>query len=61
MHPGLIVLPQVPRARQFELLRLVIVHIVRRAEDESLAPRDFMFNRVVEIDAEAILSDAPLP
>jgi hypothetical protein len=51
--PGLVVLPQRPRAAQLPLFGNAITHITRRATSASEAPSDWMLNRVVEIEDES--------
>lgn len=50
LHPGLIVLPNVGRDHQFELLDAALAFIEREAEAGGQEPRDLMVNHVVEID-----------
>jgi predicted nuclease of predicted toxin-antitoxin system len=50
LHPGLIVMPNVARERQFQLLDAALAHIEQEAAATSQSPRDLMLNHVLEID-----------
>jgi predicted nuclease of predicted toxin-antitoxin system len=50
LHAGLIVLPNVARDRQFQLLDAALAFIEREAADGGQEPRDLMVNHVVELD-----------
>ena len=61
LHPGLVTLPHVNRDRQQELLEAALSHIEGRAAAAGEAPRDFMVNRVVEVDLDGACTDHELP
>ena len=61
LHPGLIVLRSVPRARQREHLAAALAHVRRRAVEVGEVESGFMLNRVVEVDAAGNCTDASLP
>ena len=61
LHPGLIVMPNVPREKQFELLDVTIDFIEHEAEAAGQAPRDLMANRVVEVDDAGVIVVYDLP
>jgi len=61
LHPGLIVLPSVPRDAEIGLFARALAHIVAAAAERSLAPRDFILNRVVEVDESGHCEDQELP
>ena len=50
LHPGLIVLPNITRELQFQLLDQALEFIEERAEAARQVPRDLMVNRVLEVD-----------
>lgn len=61
LHPGLILLPCVGVAEQQRLLNLGLEHIDSSATAAAALPRDFIVNRVVEVDEDGAVTDAPLP
>jgi predicted nuclease of predicted toxin-antitoxin system len=61
IHPGLITLPHGARATQQELLEAALTHIEARANEVGDAPRDFMLNRVIEVDLDGTCTDSVLP
>ncbi len=61
LHPGLVVVPQLPCSAQAQALRDVLTHIETRSNAEACAPRSFMLNPVVEIDDDGAIDDFPLP
>jgi predicted nuclease of predicted toxin-antitoxin system len=56
MHPGLIILPSVGREGTLRLVQEVLQFLARQAE-----PRNFMFNRVLEISQDGAISAHILP
>src|ERR1700730_4589531 len=56
MHPGLIILPSIDREGTWRLLEAVL-YFLGQQED----PRDYMFNRVLEVSEEAIIKSDQLP
>lgn len=56
LHPGLIVLPCVGRARSEALLRAAIDFLYERGD-----PMDVMVNHVLEVGAEAEMTLYPMP
>ena len=61
-HPGLLVMPaSVGRARQQELARALIEWIAAAAVAVGESPRDFMINKLVQIDSggDCVASDLP--
>ncbi|MGZ4337124.1 MAG: DUF5615 family PIN-like protein [Gaiellaceae bacterium] len=50
LHPGLIVLSNITRESQFQLLDQALEFIEERAEAARQVPRDLMVNRVLEVD-----------
>jgi hypothetical protein len=56
MHPGLIILPSIDREGTWRLLEAVL-YFLGQQED----PRDYMFNRVLEVSEEAIIKSYQLP
>jgi predicted nuclease of predicted toxin-antitoxin system len=61
VHPGLIVIPSSAGARQRDLLGACLDRIEVAANAAGNEPADYMLNRVVEIDANRTIHDAPLP
>jgi predicted nuclease of predicted toxin-antitoxin system len=61
LHPGLILMPNVARERQFQLLDAALAHIEQEAAATSQSPRDLMLNHVLEIDAAGTLELHELP
>jgi predicted nuclease of predicted toxin-antitoxin system len=61
LHPGLVVLPNVARDRQFELFDAALVFIEQEAAAAGDEPRDLMVNHVVEIDEHGTLGLYELP
>jgi predicted nuclease of predicted toxin-antitoxin system len=51
LHPGLIVMPNVARDRQAQLLDAALAFIEQEAAATSQSPRDLMLNHVVEVDS----------
>jgi hypothetical protein len=56
MHPGLIILPSIDREGAWRLLEAVLYFLGQQEE-----PRDYMFNRVLEVSEEAIIKSYQLP
>ena len=56
VHPGLIILPSISRQGTLRLLE-VVLEFLGRASD----PRDYMFNRVIEVSENATIQDYNLP
>jgi predicted nuclease of predicted toxin-antitoxin system len=56
MHPGLIVMPAISRAGTLRLLE-VLLHFLRSQAD----PRDYMFNRVLEVNEDGTIHTYRLP
>jgi predicted nuclease of predicted toxin-antitoxin system len=50
MHPGLIVLPSTSRSATLRLFQAVLDFL-----DEQSNPRDYMFNRVLEVNLEGTI------
>lgn len=59
VHPGLIIIPSVSRARQIDMIETALALILREAPPES--PQDWMVNRVVEVAANGAVTHASLP
>lgn len=59
MHPGLIIVPSVSKARQILLIEAALALISQEAPPET--PQDWMVNRVVEVDAQGAVTHAQLP
>lgn len=59
IHPGLIIIPSVSKARQISMIEAALALIMHEAPPESL--QDWMVNRVVEVAADGAVSHAPLP
>lgn len=59
IHPGLIIIPSVSKARQISMIEAALALIMHEAPPES--PQDWMVNRVVEVAADGAVSHAPLP
>ena len=60
-HPGLIVVESTARAPSQREIEMALSHIEKRAAELGLAPRTFMFNRVVEVTAALQCEDFELP
>ncbi len=56
LHPGLIVLPNVERARTESLLRAAVAHLIQQGN-----PMDAMVNRVLEVSEDGELRLYHLP
>jgi predicted nuclease of predicted toxin-antitoxin system len=56
MHPGLVILPSISRARSLRLLDEVLHFLGKHAD-----PRDYMFNRVLEISEDGEINAYSLP
>lgn len=56
MHPGLIVFPSIDREGTWRLMETVLSYLRLEAD-----PRDYMFNRVLEVDAEGTIRSYRLP
>lgn len=61
LHPGLILVPCVALSDQQRLLNACLDHIEATASAAMTEPRDYMVNRVIEIDVEGGIADSPLP
>jgi predicted nuclease of predicted toxin-antitoxin system len=61
VHPGLITVPSVSRARQIELLEAAISFIEETAQATGLDPAALMINHVVEIDEAGACELCELP
>lgn len=59
MHPGLVIIPSLSKARQIQSIEAALALIVREAPPET--PQDWMVNRVVEVDAHGGVTHAELP
>lgn len=59
LHPGLIIIPSVSKARQIERIETALNLIAREAPPES--SQDWMVNRVVESHVDGSVSHARLP
>jgi hypothetical protein len=56
MHPGLVILPSINRAGTVRLLEAVL-HVFAQQSD----PRDYMFNRVIEVSEDGAITAYKLP
>lgn len=56
MHPGLIIFPSIDREGTWQLLEAVLSYLARQPD-----PRDYMFNRVLEVDEDETIRDHQLP
>jgi predicted nuclease of predicted toxin-antitoxin system len=61
VHPGLIAMPSVARARQIELLEAAISFIEEAAQDAEQEPAALMINHVVELDVAGACELFELP
>ena len=61
LHSGLILVPCVALRDQQRLLLACLDHIEARASAAMTELRDYMVNRVIEIDVEGGIADSPLP
>jgi predicted nuclease of predicted toxin-antitoxin system len=61
LHPGLIVVAETARARSAQLVPRALQHIEARATAQDTSPRDFMFNRAVEVALDGTCSDYEIP
>lgn len=61
LHPSLIVLPNVARGRQFQLLDAALAFIEQEAAAAGREPRDLMVNHVVEIEEDGAPERYELP
>jgi predicted nuclease of predicted toxin-antitoxin system len=61
LDPGLIVMPNVARETQVQLLHAVLAFIEARGAAEAQQPRDVMLNRVVEVDEAGVYELYELP
>jgi predicted nuclease of predicted toxin-antitoxin system len=59
IHPGIVIMDEVPFEDSLSLMRVVIAHV--DAVSEAQGPEDYMVNRVIEIDASSRIRDYPLP
>lgn len=59
LHPGLVIIPSVSKARQIELIEVALEFINNEAPPQS--PQDWMVNRVVEVDSSGSATQAQLP
>jgi hypothetical protein len=59
MHPGLIIIPSVSKARQILSIEAALALISEEAPPET--PQDWMVNRVVEVNFQGIVTHAELP
>jgi len=59
MHPGLIIVPSVSKARQILSIEAALALISEEAQPET--PQDWMVNRVVEVNFQGIITHAKLP
>jgi predicted nuclease of predicted toxin-antitoxin system len=57
IHPGNIIMEEVPYEESLVLMRSVIKHVIAA----SKAPDDYMVNRVIEISASSRIKDYQLP
>lgn len=62
LHPGMIVIPGGDgRARQQQLVRVVIAWILNAAAESAQTPAAFMINKLVEIDGQGMTTAFDLP
>lgn len=63
LHPGLIVIPPLPKEEQLELFPRVITYIEEQAAAAEVSSADFMVNRALEMaeDRTCTLYDLPPP
>lgn len=62
LHPGMIVIPGGDgRARQQQLVRVVIAWILNAAAESAQTPAAFMINKLVEIDRDGLTATYDLP
>ena len=61
LHPGLVLLPCVALSDQQRLLIQSLDHIASEASAELTEPRDYIVNRVIEVDVKGKITDSPLP
>ena len=59
MHPGLIIVPSVSKARQILSIEAALALISEEAPPET--PQDWMVNRVVEVNFQGLVTHAELP
>lgn len=59
IHPGIVIMEEVPYEESLTLLRTVIAHVAAVAGGQS--PEDYMVNRVVEIDESLQVRNYLLP
>jgi len=56
MHPGLVILPSISRAGALRLLESILHRLAQQAD-----PRDYMFNRVIEVSEDGAITVYKLP
>jgi predicted nuclease of predicted toxin-antitoxin system len=56
VHPGLVIIPSISRAGTLRLLEAVLHFLAQQAD-----PRDYMFNRVVEVSEDGAIAAYLLP
>jgi predicted nuclease of predicted toxin-antitoxin system len=56
MHPGLIIFPSINRAGTLQLMEGVL-----RFLGQKVDPRDYMFNRVLEVSKDGAITEYKLP
>jgi predicted nuclease of predicted toxin-antitoxin system len=61
LHPGLIVMPSLPREEQLQLFPHVIDYIEEQAKEANVSPADFMVNRVIEMAEDGSCAHYDLP
>jgi hypothetical protein len=55
MHPGLIILPSIDRSATLQLFGVVLAFLAEQSD-----PRDYMFNRVLEVNLEEMIASYPM-
>ena len=61
LHPGLVVMPNVAREHQLQLLDAALAFIEQEAAATSQSPRDLMLNHVLEVDSAGTFELHELP
>ena len=56
VHPGLIIFPSIDREGTWRLMELVLSYLARQDD-----PRNYMFNRALEVDEHGTIEDHELP
>jgi len=59
IHPGIIIMDEVPYEESLALMKTVIKHVAVASKAQT--PDDYMVNRVIEIDVSSRIKDYPLP